>query len=120
MPGTEEVQPEPDTNTQVMTKTEEDAQVEEIIGQIKQANAEMREVRSENLLQLDSDIKIEPEAKEALGYLVDQFPSEYPVDIKKPAAKVLSQTEKDEVEQKEVINFSQNVINDANEFALKQ
>ena len=37
----------------------------------------MVEVQSEQLLQLDSDIKIDPNAKEALGYLVDQFPSEY-------------------------------------------
>ena len=68
----------------------------------------MVEVQSESLLQLDSDIKIEPEAKEALGYLVDQFPSEYidPKDTKKAAPKALSQQEQDDVEKKEVINYS--------------
>jgi len=34
-------------------------------------------VNNEQMLQLSSDIKIEPETNVALGYLIDQFPSEY-------------------------------------------
>ena len=89
LPGTEDVQTEPEKPE---SKGGEDKEVEDILSQIKAARSEMVEVQSESLLQLDSDIKIEPEAKEALGYLVDQFPSEYidPKDTKKAAPKALS------------------------------
>ena len=74
----------------------------------------MVEVQSEQLLQIDSDIKIDPSAKEALGYLVDQFPTEY-IDPKttKKVEPQLSQQEKDEIEKKTVIDYSTQVAQEA-------
>ena len=73
------------------------------------------------MLQLSSDIKIEPEAKEALGYLINQFPSEYvnQDDVKASKPKPPTEAEKEESEKKELMNYSEQVAKDASDYAMK-
>ena len=58
-----------------LSDAEVDKQAAEILNEIKAASSEIKEVENENLVQLDS--RMTPEDEMALGYLVQQFPSDY-------------------------------------------
>lgn len=99
----------------VMSDAEIDAQAAEILNEIKAASSQIKEVENETLIQIDSDMT--PEDELALGYLVQQFPSDYKDAI--PAKKMpVGPTEKEKMaaEKKEMEDYAVQVAQKAADF----
>lgn len=74
-------------------------------------------IPSQNLIQIDSDIHLEPEATEALSILINQFPDDYiSKEQTKPKVAVVSEAEKAAKEKKDLIDYSALVAEDAADY----
>lgn len=84
-----------------------------------QLDSKIRLGRS-NLIQLDADINMEPEADMALSLLINQFPEEYESKEDKQK-KIKEPTEKEKMaqEKKEMIEYAQSVAQEAADYNNK-
>jgi hypothetical protein len=63
----------------------------------------LEQLASTNLLQIESQINLEPEAEMAMNYLASQFPTEYPQDKPENKEKKLTEEEKDKIERDKIL-----------------